>query len=533
MTHIESYNPDTDERFQRTLDEKYVDLLDKHGFPVNDLQPKNVHDLGISLGEEYNYYIDQSKQLFIQSRLSLAVGIDLDNFGTQFSTPRRTGENDETYRLRLQAVFSPRKVTRPHIELVLNQISDVEPPPTLFEPWRFVMHFDILFPYDWTYDTGPWFMWSPDYWRSGILVVRSGLTSTLFGVVEALVNAGVVVLYEQTFIGSSDQPDFFPDHHSYQEDEVISSTRIFECFWFDIDQPGAMDTTHCSLDVGSFTLAPTYQEDEIVSQTYMTFGYCLRIPITTEAVWDDAEWDIAQWPFDDGLTEAHRAVLNNPWMEFDTVDPGAFLANQNDFQLDFNASSNFDDDPENSGLDNDTVIVFNDPNIMDTLINVITGWSPIDSCLDDQLFYIEEEQYYNTILELVNEVDPGNYLYIEIWEDIFGDAFLDLQDTVLDDVDTTYHIPEFENQLIFTDMIGIEYEETVSDTLTFTDDNSDTAEFVILQSDTLTFNDMLQEEEPTVLGDNALIGTVSLSDLPNDITLSNPTNITLENFEIE
>lgn len=530
MPHIFEYDVNTDSRFLKTLDTQYVDLLDKHGFPIDPNQPKNVHDLGEALGSEYNYYIDQAKQLFISSKLAIAVGEDLDIFGVQFGVPRNTGEDDEAYRFRLQAVFSPRKVTRPHVEGVLNQFSDVSP--SLFEPWRDVIVFDVDFPYDYRYDTGPWRMWSPDYWRSGILVIKSGLTDKIFGVVDSLINAGVVIWYEQQHTSASPEHEFIPGMINYQEDVVVNKTHLFERFFFDIDHPGHMDDPLSRLDVGDFTISPSGQDDIIVSRTFFSFSNCFEIPVLPNGIFDEGVWDEAQWQDPtNGITFAHLDVLNNPWMVFDTIDPGAFIANENAFHFDLAASASFDTDPNQSGFDNNSVIVNNDQNILDSVTFVITGWIPTDTCKEGDIVLNDVIVAQHNIPLYVEEF-PGEYLIIEVWELLF--------DTV-DFEDVTVTIAEYvttcPSSFGFTDRVDLEDEVYRQSTLTLVDTNTTESVYIITASDSFGFTDsndaQVEIGEVVTLGDNNLLGDgARLTDLP-DITLDNIDNTTLDNFDIE
>lgn len=334
----QTFNINDDPRFQKNLDTKFVDLLDKHGFEVIEEQPKDIHKLGLALGQEANEYIEYAKQLYIESKLAIAIGSDLDNFGLQFGVARNPGEDDENYRKRLQAVFSPKKVTRPHINLVLSQFTDIIPPPELFEPWRSVMHYDILFPYDWRYDVGPWYMWSPDYWRSGVLVVKSGLSNNIYGVVEEMVNAGIIVWYEQTGADVVDPDDILPPTIGYQEDTISLGTRLFTRFFYDIITEGAFDDPLSRYDVGDINGFASYQDDTNYSISYIRMG----MPDNTlnEAVWDIAVWDESVWPFEGGIrgTTSYQIEEINQVEYLETVFntiPGDYLV--------ISSSDNFND----------------------------------------------------------------------------------------------------------------------------------------------------------------------------------------------
>lgn len=245
-----TYTITTDPRFELPKYEiDFVNLLDKHGFPVIAEQPKNVHKIGKAFGNFLDHYVEEGTQLFVQGRLSLAVGLDLDNFGSQFGVPRRAGESDDNYRTRLQAVFSPRKVTEPNIQLVLNQIADTDVTPFTFTPWRYVFRYDDV---DCSYDIGDWYYWSPDYWRSGVLVIKSDLTDSLYGTVESLVSMGVQVLYDLYYRSHSDI-GFELNGIGYYDVTMTSESYLDYNFFYDRDIPGAYDSIQSDYDLSAFS----------------------------------------------------------------------------------------------------------------------------------------------------------------------------------------------------------------------------------------------------------------------------------------
>lgn len=191
------YDLEQDQRFTLNLDQVYLSLLEANGFPVDEEQQKDVHKLGLSIGTEDNYYKQKSKELFRQGRLSLAIGDELDRYGVEFSLPRNSAELDDAYRARLQAIFSPRKVTKPNIETTLRDLyPNLNPRPSVFLPWQYVIHTDIKSEINY-YDTSNGRSWSPDYWRDAIVDVQSGLSSEIQRVVKALIAFGIGILYSQ------------------------------------------------------------------------------------------------------------------------------------------------------------------------------------------------------------------------------------------------------------------------------------------------------------------------------------------------
>lgn len=519
------YDLNSDVRFQKTFDEQYIELLNKHGFDITPEQEKDIHKLGESIGEELNYYKDSLKQLFQQSKLRLANGGDLDTFGIQFNTPRNPGEGDEAFRIRLQAVFSPRKVTKPHIELVLEQFSgQVSPEPILFEPWRFVLKFDDVFPYDYRMDTGPWYMWSPDYWRSGTLILKSGLSNELYGVVEELVNAGIKVLYEQESSDTVEDDSILPvNSSSTVEDNVFLGTKVFDRFYFDIISEGFIDDPLSKFDVGDFTLSPSSQNDNLKSTSYFSISPCLKIPEINLANWDTATWGQSQWFVDNNTTPLHESVSNSPWFQFDTVDPGAFLSNENSFQFDFSSSSNLDIQPNNSSFDNDSVVINNDQNIMDSTEFVITGWEVLDTCEQKKLSY-HKFSTFDTQNLILNYNNLFNYILIE--DLLYYDDSLNITESILIDLDYSDFISD---SLILTSQAGMEIDDNISDVVTFLE--------LISPEDRLLLSDSVSElvisNSGFSLGDNKTLGDNVLLYQQSTITLNNLGGLTLNEFIIE
>lgn len=317
-----SYNPETDPRFFHLYDDQMVNLLDTHGFPVIPEQPKDVHKLGRGLGETLNYYSDQSKQLFIQGRLYTAVGSDLDNFGQQFGVNRLSGEDDDTYRLHLQAVFSPKKVTKLNIENSINSFIITNPPVSLFLPWKQVLHFDNVEVYDHGYiDVGDSYMWSPDYWRSGILVVKSGLSSQLQGIVNSLVAIGVLVIYDQFDFSLCSEDGLTLDNRGHQNFNTAQLTPVDDGMFFDLVIPGTFDALKYQLDVTPFFIGLACQN----FQSYIRSVVDLRIcpTIIPSVIWETqgTVWEDLTSSWGTFVTSSTNPWENvtTPWENF--IDP--------------------------------------------------------------------------------------------------------------------------------------------------------------------------------------------------------------------
>ena len=264
-----TYNIDTDTRFTKDYAVDFVNLLSEHGFPLSDEQEKDVHKIGTAYGTALNYYIDQAKQLYKQGKLYTATGEDLDNIGKQFGLSRLSGEEDPLYRSRLQALFSPKKVTRPYIEAAVNSFLTLNPVVSLFEPWRYVLHMDNVEPDPYgNLDTGVSYMWSPDYWRSGVLVVKSGLSTELIGMVQQLVALGVKVIFEQFLYSGS---DISFDDVAYQDEQSNNYTLVSSTYYLDLIDSDVMDDEEANLDYDDFSVAPGYVE-EIAATDTETYG---------------------------------------------------------------------------------------------------------------------------------------------------------------------------------------------------------------------------------------------------------------------
>lgn len=283
-----NYDLSQDVRFNQDLSEQFVDTLDKHGFPVVAGIDKNVHKIGFGVGEELNVYIGKAGQLFIQSKLSTAEGEDLDLFGVQFKLPRTVNETDEHYRKRLKAIFSPKKVTYPYILEAIEDLVNTNPPVTLFEPWRYVLKNDNVDPYPYGYlDIGPSRMWSPDYWRSGVLVIQSGLTKDLIGIVEALVSLGVFVWYDQVDYSIVEGDGLILNHYSYLEIQQQTATKYAGNFYCDLLVPGACDIDINSfLDIDAFMLAPGHFDLKIQAKATLDMPHESEYEITSY-LWTD------------------------------------------------------------------------------------------------------------------------------------------------------------------------------------------------------------------------------------------------------
>lgn len=283
-----NYDLSQDIRFNQDLSEQFVDTLDKHGFPVVDGIDKNVHKIGFGIGEELNIYVGKAGQLFIQSKLSTAEGDGLDLFGVQFKLPRMVGENDEHYRKRLKAIFSPKKVTYPYILEAIEDLVNTNPPVTLFEPWRYVLKADNVDPEPYGYvDIGPSRMWSPDYWRSGVLVIQSGLTKELIGIVEALVSLGVFVWYDQIDYSIAEGDGLVLNHYSYFKIKHQTATKYAGNFYCDLLVPGSCDTDLNSfVDIDAFMLAPGYFDLRVQSKMDVNLNHKSEYEITSY-LWTD------------------------------------------------------------------------------------------------------------------------------------------------------------------------------------------------------------------------------------------------------
>lgn len=258
-----SYNIDTDERFIRNYETSFVDRLDKKGFPISDEQEKNVHKTGRAYGQSLNYYVGQAKQLYKQGKLFTAEGVDLDNLGVQFRLPRLPDEADSLYRTRLQALFSPKKVTKPYIEAALNSFLTLNPPVNLFEPWRYVLRFDNVEPELYgNLDTGNSYLWSADYWRSGILVIKSGFSTELIGVVKQLVAVGIKVIFHQYNYGSIDPAGVHLQTLSWNWEKMQDDTYVADSLWFDLPNSQAFDQNYANLDFDDFFGGLVYRREQ-------------------------------------------------------------------------------------------------------------------------------------------------------------------------------------------------------------------------------------------------------------------------------
>lgn len=479
------YNPDTDARFLSNFDEQFIDLLDKHGFPIIEEQPKNVHKIGEALGQTLNYYKAQSKQLFLQGRLATANGLDLDNFGTQFGVMRRNGETDEIYRIRLQALFSPKKVTRPHIEESINSYIQTNPRITLVEPWRQVLRFDNTdhFPHGYM-DIGDSYMWSPDRWRSGILIVQSGLTEELYGTIENLVAMGVLVLYDQTLYGLIDDDGLLLGNIDYTDSHTSSLSPISNTLYFDLKIPGEFDNPEYRLDYNDFFTTIAWQK--FITYTLAAFNMQMCAP---------------QPEIDEGM----QAVLDFPWFQFDTVEPGVVIGNNNEFNIDFLDSKSFDVDPFESSFDTNEFVIYNDVNILDSTVVVITGWAQTHLC-NLSAGFSDTRSWTN--MELVYTANPGSWMNYSI--DLSQvDSFTFIDATLV----------SFQGQseqstgeiLRLTDQVGMEWKETpfTGSSISITD-----LPFVLLITTVPTIN-------------NSFIVSDSIQEGSQLITLANPSSYKL------
>lgn len=528
------YNPNTDSRFQPTFDEQFIDLLDKHGFPIVEEQPKNVHKIAEALGESLNYYVAQGKELFLQGRLATAQGADLDRFGIQFGVPRNIGESDDLYRIRLQALFSPKKVTRPHIEQAINSFIQTNPRITLLEPWRQVLKFDNVDPSPrGCFDIGDSYMWSPDYWRSGVLVVRSGLSSQLYGTVESLVAMGVLVLYDQYSYELIGGEGIKLGSLSYQDAHTSSFSPIANTLYFDLVIEGTFDSIY-QLDTNDFFEGLAAVDEHTSSIVDFVLRCCPEE--------------------DTSLNPGQIAVRDNPWFQFDIVDPGVVVGNQNEFNIDFFNSGSFDINPELTAFDTNEFTIYNDLNVMDSEVVVITGGERVRLCNVLSSFATTASLRE---LELIVDAYPGDWLNYSTDEDIVDRLILTDGTQVNFQGQSEQSTGEI---LIFHDAVGMEWKESpIVDAFTLLSQN-----FVIFTithppfTDTVTFTDSLQEGSDLIplanpmnykLGDNKKLATLDTISLNNPYTrtlgdfrlrssntvyttLSNPTGAKLEQFAL-
>lgn len=250
-----NYSLDADQRFNQNFSEKYVDLLSTHGFPLVDEQEKNVHKLGKSLGAEVDELQFKVREIFQQTKIQTAEGDQIDSFMNQFNIFRGFGESDEQFKNRSLSLLFPKKVTRPFILETLRQIlSDDENLPQVISPWRSVIDYDSTKEIS-TYDLGNGYMWSPDYWRSGIVVFRTELNETVNSYVSNLIALGIHPVFEQ-FSYSSTEIEVGKTDYGFQSNYSIED---FNNSYYDVSSTDFDDILH-NYDTNDFANNPYYRE---------------------------------------------------------------------------------------------------------------------------------------------------------------------------------------------------------------------------------------------------------------------------------
>jgi hypothetical protein len=81
---------------------------------------------------------DQFNYVFLQLRLQTATGNNLDLISQDYfggTLPRKTGENDDSFRNRISATLLQEKTTRYGMQNALFLLTGIEP--TIFEPWNY------------------------------------------------------------------------------------------------------------------------------------------------------------------------------------------------------------------------------------------------------------------------------------------------------------------------------------------------------------------------------------------------------------
>lgn len=362
------YSINEDPRFNVDYANNYVNLLDTHGFPLVDEQEKDVHKLGRSLGLEVDELQSSVKEIFQQTKILTAEGNQIDAFMNQFNVFRGFGETDDQFKKRSLSLLFPKKITQPFILETLREIlKDDENLPTIISPWRSVIDYDSLKDTS-TYDVGDGYIWSPDYWRSGVIVFRTELDETINSYVRDLIALGIHPIFEQ-FDYSTTEIDVGQSHYQNQENYNIED---FNGSYFDVVTSDYDDVAH-NYDSTDFVNNPFYRQQS--NYNSLSIDVTDFIDYSHSFNYETIEIEINE---DDDLIKLYETFINDEFLKF--AETFSLTFNGLDFSDEFlkfletvsavvDYNTTLEDEPDAS---DNTILGYTDGTIVDLFLDYKT-----------------------------------------------------------------------------------------------------------------------------------------------------------------
>ena len=231
--------------------------------------------------------------------LATAIGDDLDRWGADLNVPRKPGELDDPYRVRLKKSLVRSKVTRSAIELYINDVTGLTT--TVYEPWR---NQDIRCnrnplnpnPVDLNYGRSGTMRRTNPYYMGGVVdIVTVDYSPITQEITEDVIAAGIKP-YWTVINGGDSSPIFFGDPTIPLDDIVIEYTQLVRDPFF----PIVHSVRGARSGAGFFTVEDFgFEQDnhgylmtQVMDRPDLGLGYTVYdSPITWDTVgnqtWDD------------------------------------------------------------------------------------------------------------------------------------------------------------------------------------------------------------------------------------------------------